>query len=44
MKNGYYSIKKRLLAVILSLMMIFQMMPAGVLAEGGRFISDPVAA
>lgn len=25
-------------------MMIFQMMPAGVLAEGGRFTSDPVAA
>ena len=33
MKNEYYSSKKRFLAIILSLMMIFQMLPAGALAD-----------
>ena len=33
MKNEYYGTKKRILAVILSLMMIFQMMPVSVLAD-----------
>ena len=46
MKNEYYSSKKRFLAIILSLMMIFQMLPAGVLAEenGGKFTSAPTRA
>ena len=46
MKNEYYSSKKRFLAIILSLMMIFQMLPAGALAEGnnGKFTSEPTKA
>ena len=44
MKNEYYSMKKRLLAVILSLMMIFQMLPAGALAETGQITSEPTRA
>ena len=42
MKSEYCSTKKRLLAIILSLMIVFQMMPAGVLAEEGwkRSVSD----
>ena len=45
MMNENYSTKKRLLAIVLSLMMIFQMMPTGVLAEGeGKFTSEPTRA
>lgn len=33
MKTGYSSMKRRILAVIMSLVMIFQMLPAGALAE-----------
>ena len=45
MMNENYSTKKRLLAIVLSLMMIFQMMPTGILAEGeGKFTSEPTRA
>ena len=41
MKNEYCSMKKRLLAIVMTLMMIFQMMPAGAFADGeGRIVSD----
>ena len=38
MKRGYSSMKKRILAVLHSLVMIFQMLPAGALADGGRTV------
>ena len=42
MKNGYNSTKKRLLAIIMSLAMIFQMLPAGALADGQHVSSAPL--
>ena len=45
MNNEYYSMKKRLLAIVMSLMMIFQMIPAGAFAAGeGRITSQPLRA
>ncbi len=40
MKNGQYTIRKRLMALILSILMINQILPLSVLAEAGEVVSS----